>query len=502
MNEYIGAIDQGTTSTRFIIFDRQGRIKGMDQKEHRQIFPRPGWVEHDPMQIWHNTRDVIQGALAKAGIKGSQLTAVGITNQRETTVVWDRTTGRPFYNAVVWQCTRTQNICKQLIAEGGLDRFRKSTGLPISTYFSGPKIKWILDNVPEARKGDTLFGTMETWIIWWLTGGPKGGAHVSDVTNASRTMLMDISSLQWDHDILKLLDIPESMLPRIVPSSDSTSWGPTMENGPFQARIPVCGALGDQQAALVGQACFTPGEAKNTYGTGCFLLLHTGHEPIPSQHGLLTTLAYQFSGRKPAYCLEGAISIAGALVQWLRDNLGLIQKASEVEDLAAQVEDTAGVYVVPAFSGLLAPYWRPDARGVITGLTQYADKRHLARAVLEATAYQTKDIVQAMNKDSGVELTRLKVDGGMVANDLLMQFQSDMLDVPVIRPRVIETTCLGAAYTAGIASGYWSGREELRNNWREDTHWTPNMDPELREARYRKWKMAVERSLSWENDPP
>ncbi|MCF8040394.1 MAG: glycerol kinase GlpK, partial [Desulfohalobiaceae bacterium] len=375
MPQYIGAVDQGTTSSRFIIFDHEGRIKGLDQMEHRQIFPKPGWVEHDPLEIWQNTQAVIQGALTKSGINGSQLAAVGITNQRETTVVWEKNSGRPFFNAIVWQCARTHEICRKLIAEGGQDRFRETTGLPVSTYFSGPKIKWVLDTVPEARqaakRGEALYGTMETWIIWWLTGGPKGGAHVTDVTNASRTLLMDLYSLQWDEAICQVLDIPMSGLPRIVPSSDSASWGPTAEEGPFKARVPVCGAVGDQQAALVGQTCFEPGEAKNTYGTGCFLLLHTGHQPIPSQHGLLTTLAYQFSGRKPSYCLEGAIAVAGALVQWLRDNLGLIRDAGEVESLAAQVEDTADVYVVPAFSGLLAPYWRPDARGVITGLTRY-----------------------------------------------------------------------------------------------------------------------------------
>ncbi|MFO7802448.1 MAG: glycerol kinase GlpK [Desulfovermiculus sp.] len=502
MADFIGAIDQGTTSSRFIIFDHEGRIRGMDQKEHRQIFPRPGWVEHDPMEIWHNTQDVIQGALAKAGIKGSQLASVGITNQRETTVVWDQNTGRPFFKAIVWQCARTHEICRRLIDDGGQDRFRETTGLPVSTYFSGPKIKWILDTVPEARqaaeKGDALYGTMETWIIWWLTGGPRGGAHVTDVTNASRTMLMDLHTLQWDEEILKILDLPLSGLPRIVPSSDSASWGPTSENGPFKARIPVCGAVGDQQAALVGQTCFASGEAKNTYGTGCFLLMHTGHNPIPSQHGLLTTLAYQFSGRQPSYCLEGAVAVAGALVQWLRDNLGLINAAHEIEYLASQVQDTGGVYVVPAFSGLLAPYWRPDARGVIAGLTRYANKNHLARAVLEATAYQTRDIVQAMNLDSGVDLTKLKVDGGMVANELLMQFQADILDVPVIRPQVAETTCLGAAYAAGIASGFWSGREELRNNWIEDKRWLPNMDPELRRTKYAKWQLAVEKTFGWE----
>ncbi|ACV69378.1 glycerol kinase GlpK [Desulfohalobium retbaense] len=504
MPQYIGAVDQGTTSSRFIIFDKAGRIVGQDQKEHQQIFPQPGWVEHDPMEIWDNTQEVIRGALTKAGISGKELAAIGITNQRETTVVWDRNTGKPFFNAVVWQCARTYDICKELIREGGQDRFRETTGLPVATYFSGPKIKWILDQVPEARRaaeaGDALFGTMETWIIWWLTGGPKGGAHVTDVTNASRTMLMDLQTLQWDDSILKVLGIPRQGLPRIVPSSDDRSWGPTSESGPLGARVPVCGAVGDQQAALVGQTCFEPGEAKNTYGTGCFLLLHTGHEPIPSRHGLITTLAYQFSGRQPSYCLEGSIAIAGALVQWVRDNLGMIQDASQIEELATQVEDTGGVYVVPAFSGLFAPYWRPDARGVITGLTRYANKHHLARAVLEATAYQTKDIVEAMDKDSGVTLKRLKVDGGMVQNELLMQFQSDILDVPVIRPQVAETTCLGAAYAAGIASGFWSGREELRNNWVEDKRWEPAMEAGHRAKLYAGWGKAVERTLNWIDD--
>jgi glycerol kinase len=502
MATYIGAIDQGTTSSRFIIFDNHGRIVGMDQKEHKQIYPQPGWVEHDPMEIWKNTREVIAGALAKSGIKGNQLHAVGITNQRETTVVWDRNTGEPFYNAIVWQCTRTHEICKRLMADGGQDRFRERTGLPVATYFSGPKIKWILDNVPRARKatlrGDALFGTIETWIIWWLTGGPKGGAHVTDVTNASRTMLMDLHTLAWDEEILSILDIPRQGLPRIVPSSDEATWGPTSEQGPFGARIPVCGAVGDQQAALVGQTCFAPGEAKNTYGTGCFLLMHTGHEPMVSKHGLITTLAYQFSGRKPSYCLEGSIAIAGALVQWLRDNLQMFDSAPEVEELARQVDDTGGMYIVPAFSGLFAPYWRPDARGVMVGLTRYITKNHIARAALEATAYQTKDIVEAMNKDSGVELKKLKADGGMVANNLLMQFQSDILDVPVVRPKVAETTCLGAAYAAGIASGYWSGREDLYNNWEEDITWYPDMDRAVRDKGYAGWKKAVTRTLDWE----
>jgi glycerol kinase len=501
MGAYIGAVDQGTTSSRFIIFDHEGRIVGMDQKEHRQIFPRPGWVEHDPMEIWRNTGDVIRGALAKTGIRGDDLAALGITNQRETTVVWDRETGRPYGNAVVWQCARTHDICRGLIREGGQDRFREQTGLPVSTYFSGPKIKWILDAHPEAReaarRGDALFGTMETWIIWWLTGGPSGGAHVTDVTNASRTMLMNLRTLEWEEEILGILDVPRGCLPRIVPSSDHRTWGPTSEDGPLGARVPVCGAVGDQQAALVGQTCFGPGEAKNTYGTGCFLLMHTGHEPVDSTHGLITTLAYQFSGRKPSYCLEGAIAVAGALVQWLRDNLGLIERAPEVEDLASQVEDNGGVYVVPAFSGLLAPYWRPEARGVIAGLTRYANKHHLARAVLEATAYQARDILEAMNKDSSVDLKELRVDGGMVANELLMQFQSDMLNVPVTRPKVAETTCLGAAYAAGIASGYWTGREELRNNWKADKTWTPSMPHDVREDLYRSWKKAVQRSFDW-----
>ncbi len=501
MAKYIGAVDQGTTSSRFIIFDERGRIVGMDQKEHAQIYARPGWVEHDPLEIWQNTQEVIRGALTKSGIKGSELAAVGITNQRETTVVWDRNTGQPFHNAIVWQCTRTLDICKRLMADGGQDRFRAKTGLPVATYFSGPKIAWILENVPEARaaaeRGDAFYGTIETWIIWWLTGGPQGGAHVTDVTNASRTMLMDLRSLEWDEEIIRILGIPPQGLPRIVPSSDSATWGPTSESGPLGARVPVCGAVGDQQAALVGQTCFAPGEAKNTYGTGCFLLMHTGHEPIESRHGLITTLAYQFSGRKPSYCLEGSIAIAGALVQWLRDNLRMFDSASEVETLAREVDDAGGMYIVPAFSGLYAPYWRPDARGVMVGLTRYINRHHIARAVLEATAYQTKDIVEAMNKDSGVELRKLKADGGMVANELLMQFQADILNVPVIRPKVAETTCLGAAYAAGIAVGFWSGREELSNNWEEDKTWTPNMDEATRQTGYALWKKAVQRTLDW-----
>ncbi|MBW2648590.1 MAG: glycerol kinase GlpK, partial [Deltaproteobacteria bacterium] len=432
MAEYIGAVDQGTTSTRFIIFDRNGKIVGLDQKEHRQIFPKPGWVEHDPLEIWRNTGDVIRGALSKSGISGADLAAIGITNQRETTVVWDKETGKPYTNAIVWQCTRTGEICRELTRDGGQDRFREKTGLPIATYFSGPKIKWILDNVPgvreDALRGRALFGTMESWIIWWLTGGPDSGVHVTDVTNASRTMLMDLNTLEWDDGILNILDIPRQILPAIVPSSNGNFSGTTSADGPLGgAQVPVCGALGDQQAALVGQACFEKGEAKNTYGTGCFLLLNTGTTPVPSSQGLITTLAYQINDDKPVYCLEGSIAIAGALVQWLRDNLGLISSSSEIETLAGTVEDSGGIYFVPAFSGLFAPYWRSDARGVIAGLTQYVNKGHIARAVLDASAYQTKDIVEAMNRDSGVELSALKVDGGMVHNEMLMQFVADML---------------------------------------------------------------------------
>ena len=501
MANYVGALDQGTTSNRFIIFDHNGRIIGVDQKEHEQIFPQPGWVEHNPIEIWQNAQDVIRGALAKAGISGSELAAIGITNQRETTVIWDKNTGNPFTNAIVWQCTRTDKICKELTQDQGQNRFRDKTGLPIATYFSGPKIKWILDNVPQARaaadKGEALFGTMETWIIWWLTGGPNKGSHVTDVTNASRTMLMDLNSLQWDEHILQTMGIPRQILPRIVPSSDTRTWGITLKDGPLNAEIPVCGALGDQQAALVGQTCFNVGEAKNTYGTGCFLLLNTGTTPTPSRHGLLTTLGYQVNDQPPVYCLEGSIAITGALVQWLRDNLGLISSAPEIESLAKTVEDNGGAYFVPAFSGLFAPYWRSDARGVLVGLTRYVNKGHIARAVLEATAYQTRDIVEAMNKDSGVELSMLKVDGGMVVNELLMQFQSDILDVPVIRPKVSETTALGAAYAAGLAVGFWSGIEELRQNWAEDKTWHPAMSSNVREKYYLEWKKAVDRTFNW-----
>ena len=501
MANYVGALDQGTTSNRFIIFDHSGQIVAVEQKEHEQIFPQPGWVEHNPAEIWQNTRDVIRRALEKSGLTGSDLAAIGITNQRETTVIWDKNTGKPFTNAVVWQCTRTDEICKELMGDHGQNRFRDKTGLPIATYFSGPKIKWILDNVAPARKaadkGEALFGTMETWIIWWLTGGPDGGSHVTDVTNASRTMLMDLHTLKWDEQIMKTMDIPSQILPRIVPSADMNTWGTTVKDGPFEAEVPVCGALGDQQAALVGQTCFDMGEAKNTYGTGCFLLLNTGTTPTVSHQGLLTTLGYQINDQAPVYCLEGSIAITGALVQWLRDSLGLISSAPEIETLAKTVEDNGGAYFVPAFSGLFAPYWRSDARGVIVGLTRFVNKGHIARAVLEATAYQTRDIVEAMNKDSGVELTKLKVDGGMVGNELLMQFQSDILTVPVVRPRVSETTALGAAYVAGLAVGFWVGLDELRRNWKEDKTWQPTGDSEVIEKYYREWKKAVDRTFNW-----
>ena len=503
MASYIGALDLGTTSNRFILFDHQGQIAGVDQMEHQQIFPKPGWVEHDPLEIWENSRRVIKGAMGKAGITGKDIAAIGITNQRETAVVWDRKSGKPFYNAIVWQCTRTDEICSALAKEGGQDRFRKKTGLPVATYFAGPKVKWILDHVPEARaaaeRGQALFGTIETWVIWQLTGGAAGGAHVTDVSNASRTLIMDLETLAWDDEILTILGIPRQMMPRIVPSIDKNTWGHTLKDGPLGATVPVCGALGDQQAALVGQTCFGVGEAKNTYGTGCFMLLNTGTEPVQSAHGLLTTVGYQISGEKPVYCLEGSVAIAGALVQWLRDNLGLIASAPEVETLARTVDDNGGTYIVPAFSGLFAPYWRSDARGVIVGLTRYVNKGHIARAALEANAYQTLDIVEAMKKDSGVELNSLKVDGGMVANELLMQFQSDLLNVPVIRPSITETTALGAAYAAGLAVGYWTSMEDLKQYWSVDKTWQPQMDDYARQAGVRGWKKAVQRTFDWED---
>ncbi len=496
MAKYVGALDQGTTSTRFMIFDHSGNVIAVDQKEHEQIYPKPGWVEHDAIEIWNRSKEVISGALAKAGIQPSDLAAVGVTNQRETTVVWDRTTGRPVHNAIVWQDTRTDQICNDLAKDGGQDRFRVKVGLPLATYFSGPKIRWVLDNVPgvreRAERGEVVFGNIDSWCVWNLTGGVNGGLHLTDVTNASRTMLMNLKTLDWDDEILGILGVPRAMLPQIRPSSEV--YGTCKE--PL-AGVAVAGDLGDQQAAIFGQTCYAVGEAKNTYGTGNFLLLNTGTSPIQSKSGLLTTLGYKIGDQPAVYCLEGSIAITGALVQWLRDNLGMISQSSDIEKLAATVEDNGGVYFVPAFSGLFAPYWRSDARGVIAGLTRYVNKGHIARAVLEATAWQTREVVDAMNQDSGVALTSLRVDGGMVHDELLMQFQADVLGVPVIRPKVAETTSLGAAYAAGLAVGFWTQLDELRANWGVDRTWEPRMDSELREREYRLWKKAVTRTFDW-----
>ena len=503
MPKYVAAIDQGTTSTRCMLFDHGGQVISIAQKEHEQIFPRPGWVEHNPIEIWERTRTVIQDALILAGADAARgdIAAAGITNQRETTLVWDRKTGRAYYNAIVWQDTRTDQIINVLASEGGQDRFRAKVGLPLATYFSGPKIKWILDNVDGVRaaaeRGDAVFGNVDSWIIWWLTGGPDGGAHVTDVTNASRTMLMDLHTLDWDDEILGILGIPRQMLPQIRPSSDPQGWGCTREDGPFGASVPVCGDLGDQQAALVGQTCFSPGEGKNTYGTGCFMLLNTGPQPVVSKCGLLTTLGYKLGNEPAVYALEGSIAVTGALVQWLRDNLELIGRSSEIETLAATVEDNGGVYFVPAFSGLFAPYWQSDARGVIVGLTRFVNRGHVACAALEATAYQTREVADAMEKDSGVPLKALKVDGGMVLNNLLMQFQADILGVPVVRPQVAETTALGAAYAAGLAQGFWNNLEDLRANWRIDRTWQPHMPEDTRGRLYHNWLKAVGRSMHW-----
>ena len=502
--EYIAALDQGTTGTRCILFDHSGKPVIWSYEEHRQIYPRPGWVEHDPLEIWEKTQKVIRQTLTQGNIPNGCIAAVGITNQRETTVVWDRHTGQPLTNAIVWQDTRTKEICDILALEGGQDRFRSKVGLPLATYFAGPKLAWLLQNVPAVRqaadRGDALFGTVDSWIIWWLTGGPRGGAHITDVTNASRTLLMDLHTLDWDEEICQILGIPGSMLPTIRPSSATRPYGFTREDGPFGESVPVTGDLGDQQAALVGQTCFSPGEAKNTYGTGCFLLLNTGTEIIPSAQGLLTTLGYQFGDAPPVYALEGSIAVTGALVQWLRDNLGFFTRAPQIEGLARQVEDAGGMVIVPAFSGLFAPYWRSDARGVMVGLTRYITKAHICRAALEATAYQTRDVIEAMEKDAGVPLSTLKVDGGMVANELLMQFQADILGAPVVRPTVTETTALGAAYAAGLAVGFWAGPEALRQNWSIDRTFEPTMAETQREHLYRIWKKAVTRTLDWVED--
>jgi glycerol kinase len=494
MAQYAAAIDQGTTSTRFMVFDHSGQVVSVDQKEHEQIYPRPGWVEHDALEIWQRTQEVVRAGLDK--VRAADIAAVGVTNQRETTVVWDRSSGRPVYNAVVWQDTRTDRIIDEIGQDGGQDRFRKQTGLPLATYFSGPKIQWILDNVEGARSraesGEILFGNIDTWVIWNLTGGPDGGVHVTDVSNASRTLMMDLETLDWDDGILGVLGVPRAMLPEVRASSEVYGEAKGALGG-----IPVAGDLGDQQAALFGQTCFSVGEAKNTYGTGNFLLLNTGNEPVASKSGLLTTLGYKIGDQPAVYCLEGAIAITGALVQWLRDNLGMISQSPDVEKLAATVEDNGGIYFVPAFSGLFAPYWKSNARGVIAGLTRYVNKGHIARAALEATAWQTREVVEAMNADSGVDLTSLKVDGGMVYNELLMQFQADVLGVPVIRPTVAETTSLGAAYAAGLATGFWSEVEDLRANWGKDKEWEPQMDSAEADKEYRFWKKAVTRTFDW-----
>jgi glycerol kinase len=496
MADYVGALDQGTTSTRFMIFTHEGGVHAADQKEHEQIYPKPGWVEHDANEIWQRSQEVIAGALQKAGIQAGDLAAVGITNQRETTVVWDKNTGEAVFNALVWQDTRTDKICDELSQDGGQDRFRLQTGLPIATYFSGPKIKWILDNVEGTREraeaGDLLFGNIDTWCIWNLSGGTDGGVHVTDVSNASRTMMMNLDTLDWDDEILKILDVPRAMLPEIRASSDVYAEA----RGELQG-IPIAGDLGDQQAATFGQACYDIGDAKNTYGTGNFLLLNTGNEAVQSKSGLLTTLGYKIGDQPAVYCLEGAIAITGALVQWLRDNLKMIKASPDVEDLAKTVDDNGGCYFVPAFSGLFAPYWKGSARGVIAGLTRYVNAGHIARAVLEATAWQSKEVAEAMNADSGVDLKELKVDGGMVGNELLMQFQADVLGVPVIRPKVAETTALGAAYAAGLATGFWKEVDDLRQNWLEDKRWEPSMDQAEVDKEYKFWKKAVTRTFDW-----
>jgi len=502
MTQYVAAIDQGTTSTRCMIFDHSGRVVSVDQKEHEQIFPKAGWVEHDPMEVWQNTRQVAAGALAKADLTTSDIVAVGITNQRETAVVWDRNTGEPVYNAIVWQDTRTDKIVTELGAlGGGQERYRAKVGLPLATYFSGPKIRWILDNVEGAREraeaGDLLFGNMDTWVLWNMTGGIDGGVHVTDPTNASRTMLMDLDTLQWDPSIAADMGIPMSMLPEIRSSSEV--YGQVRERGAL-AGVPIAGILGDQQAATFGQACLSPGEAKNTYGTGNFMLLNTGTEKVMSENGLLTTVCYKIGDAAPVYALEGSIAVTGSLVQWLRDNLGMIGSAAEIEEHARSVEDNGGAYFVPAFSGLFAPYWRADARGAIVGLTRFVNKGHLARAVLEATAFQTREVLDAMNADSGVDLTALKVDGGMVVNELLMQFQADILGVPVIRPVVAETTALGAAYAAGLAVGFWKTEDDIRENWAQDKKWEPQMDDDRRRSEYANWKKAVTKTFDWVQD--
>lgn len=498
MADYIGAIDQGTTSSRFIVFDRSGRVVSAAQREHEQIYPHPGWVEHNAEEIRQRTRELIAEAMAKGKLQPKELAAIGITNQRETTVVWNRKTGKPVCNALVWQDTRVADYVNELAQRGGQDRFRGKTGLPLTTYFSGLKIRWILEHVTGARElaqaGEVLFGNIDTFLLWNLTGGPDGGVHATDVTNASRTQLMNLESLSWDQELLDAFEIPRAMLPAIRSSSETYG----VAQDPAIKDVPIAGILGDQQAALVGQTCFEPGEAKNTYGTGCFLLMNTGTRKVNSKSGLLTTVAYKLGDQPARYALEGSIAITGALVQWVRDNLGLIEKSSDIETLARTVENNGGVYFVPAFSGLYAPYWKDTARGVITGLTRYANKGHIARAVLEATAFQTRDVLEAMEKDSGIQLDVLRTDGGMVNDDLLMQFQADILDRPVVRPHTKDaTTALGSAYAAGLAVGYFKSLNDLRANWTVDRTWEPKLKNEKREEMYRLWKRAVTRSFDW-----
>ncbi|NNC12637.1 glycerol kinase GlpK [Planctomonas sp. JC2975] len=498
MSTHILAIDQGTTSTRAIVFDHTGSVVSVGQLEHKQIFPKAGWVEHDPMEIWRNVREVIGIALAKANLTRHDLAGVGITNQRETTVVWDKATGKPVYNAIVWQDTRTQPIVDRLAVDGGLDRFSHDVGLPLATYFAGTKIAWILENVDGAReraeRGELLFGTTDTWVLWNLTGGKHGGVHATDVTNASRTLFMDLTTLDWRDDILDVFGVPRSMLPQIRSSSEVYG---EAETHSLLREAPIAGILGDQQAATFGQAAFGAGESKNTYGTGNFLIVGTGEEIVHSSNGLITTLAYRLGDEAPRYALEGSIAVTGSLVQWLRDNLGIISDAKQVEKLAASVDDNGGAYIVPAFSGLFAPYWRPDARGAIVGLTRFVNKAHLARAALESTAYQTRDVLEAVEQDTGKAITELKVDGGMTANELLMQFQADLLGIPVVRPTVAETTALGAAYAAGLALGFWRDRDELRANWQEGKRWEPASDRKPVEQLYKTWKKAVTKTFDW-----
>ncbi|WP_084130639.1 glycerol kinase GlpK [Demequina sp. NBRC 110055] len=501
MTDYVLSIDQGTTSSRAIVFDSKGTIVSTGQKEHEQIFPKAGWVEHDPHEIWTNVREVVGQALTKADLTHENIAAVGITNQRETAVVWDKNTGEAVYNAIVWQDTRTQKIIEKLAGDDGMDKYKDTVGLPLATYFAGPKVMWILENVEGAREkaeaGDLLMGTIDTWVLWNMTGGKNGGVHVTDVTNASRTLLMDLKTLSWDESIASDMGIPMSMLPEIRSSAEVYGKG---RKGGMLPEVPIAGILGDQQAATFGQACFEVGMAKNTYGTGNFMLMNTGTEAVPSKNGLLTTVAYKIGDQPTVYALEGSIAVTGSLVQWLRDNLGLIKDAPEIEKLAATVDDNGGAYFVPAFSGLFAPHWRADARGALVGLTRYVKAGHIARAVLEATAFQTAEVLEAMRADSGVELSELKVDGGMVANEVLMQFQADILDVDVVRPQVAETTALGAAYAAGIAVGYWSGEQDVIDNWAEDKRWESQMDADERGRLMRNWKKAVTKTLDWVDD--